>query len=71
MSCLRGHALSLVKKSQNQAILWVILDMCRMWSIVPRPERTPFAGGFPLTASQVNNDLVVRERGGDIKNIYK
>ena len=68
---MRRHALSFIEQSQNQTIFRVILHVSRMWCIVPRPERPPFARRLTLAAGEVYYDLVLSECRRNIQHVDK
>ena len=65
------RALSFIEQSQDQTIFGIVLDVSRMWSVVPGPKRPPFAGRLALAAGQVYDHLVLCKCGRDVKHVDK
>ena len=66
---VRRGALSLIEQSQDQTILGVVLDVGGVRGVIPGPQRSPLAGRLALAAGQVDDHLVLRQRGGDVENV--
>ena len=61
--------LGLIQQGQDQAVLGVVLDVRGPRRVVPGPQRAPLAGRLALAAGQVDDDLVLRQRGGDVQDV--
>src|SRR5437016_124701 len=65
---MRG-ALSLIEQSQDQTVLRVVLDVGGVRGVIPRPERSPLASRLALAACQIDDHLVLRQRGSNIEYV--
>ena len=69
MGQLDRGALGFIKQRQDQSILRVVLDVGSMGGVVPWPERPPLAGRLPLAPGQIDNDLILCQRGGNVEHV--
>jgi hypothetical protein len=68
---LSSAPLGFIKQSQNQTVFGIVLNMSGVRSVVPGPQWTPLTGRLALAAGQINDNLVLGQRSGDIKNVDK
>ena len=64
-----ASTLSFIEQSKDQTVFGIILHMSGVWSVIPRPQWSPFAGRLPLAAGQVDYNLVLCKCGCNIKHI--